>query len=311
MAIKKYIPLTLILVFFAACTSLATAPLPLKDIVFQAPYNKSDEVGFIDSTNGSIEIFPTDDYIIRPVWSHSGNLLFGLARDNQSILAGTPSYWDKDGNQKKCKNLHFSSDQVEPFGDVSEYIVLVADTNLIEVVDMSNCKIQITIVNLSNQGRKSVVGVSYSPINNSLLYGLQDSDLKEGFYQANIIQLDMSTKEEKILAGGLNPSWSPDGSQFAFVKVDGIYILNIGNTIELKVFSKNYRNNMNNEFIDYYSAPYPNWSPDGTKLIFHSCEKEICNGNMEYSIVTLDLSTEKKEVYPQFGLYPDWRPQIP
>ncbi len=61
------------------------------------------------------------------------------------------------------------------------------------------------------------------------------------------------------LTTGMDPSWSPDGSQITFVRWTtpwGIYIINAGGSNESLLFSSNV-------------ARAPVWSPDGSQIAFH------------------------------------------
>lgn len=60
------------------------------------------------------------------------------------------------------------------------------------------------------------------------------------------------------ITNGIDPVWSPDGSQIAFVRWEeprGVWVINADGSGERRVF-------------DWTEARHPSWSPDGTQIVF-------------------------------------------
>ncbi len=81
--------------------------------------------------------------------------------------------------------------------------------------DIATCEEKQFLVDYSDQAGYVVSGFSYSRARQELVYGLVVGP--QGDEQYRLMLLNLTNGMETQLAEGINPSWSPDSSQIAFV----------------------------------------------------------------------------------------------
>ena len=282
--------------FLVGCFS-APRQFPDLEIVYQTGDPDINQLGFVDADGGEPIIWNEMAYIIRPVWSLDGTRVYGTARRYQAVISGHLMYQDQGGKWVECKQW-WRNEQVALFEDAGEPQVLVADGKRIELVDMDHCLTDQIWVDLGNRGSNRIIGFSYFPEKKWLLYGLESDNLQ-------IIKKDMATGVETLLmSGGLSPSWSPDGSQIAFVKEDGIYVMGMDGSAPRRILKRSFL-----IYSDFTS--YPNWSSDGKWLVYHRCEQERCYPMTEYAIFKVNVASGEEQKILQGGIFPDWRKSLP
>ena len=153
--------------------------------------------------------------------------------------------------------------------------VVVNGTWDIVVMELPECEVVQTLVDYSNDpGKYDIAGFSYAPATGELVYGLVINPYKERKYQ--LIHFDTNSGKQMELAEGINPSWSPDGTQIAYLGLDGLYVVSADGQGNKQL--------VNQPFFTPWRAgspwdptPQPRWSPDGKFLIYHRCDNdEIC-----------------------------------
>jgi Tol biopolymer transport system component len=142
-------------------------------------------------------------------------------------------------------------------------------------------------------GRRNVIDLLYdndgawSPDGKFIALSSNRHAIKAGSnFDLEVYVIDLQTYKINQLTNGYgyseNPSWSPDGSEIAFMSDrDGdwdIYIMNIDGS-GVKQLTKN-RN----------SDRFPRWSPDGKKLIFHTDRDE----NIELYMIDVESLEETR-----------------
>jgi Tol biopolymer transport system component len=286
-------------------------PLPNAEIVYQIwNIDTESQLGFVNSNGYGSVLLPVNRYAIHPKWSIDGKMVFGMTRDYQSVLSGTPTYWDANGNYKKCEENRewFNVVQIEPFDKEYETKVLMTDGTIF-LADLESCEKLKVLVDYPNQGGVNVEGFSYFPEKKLLVYSLRRSGVLVDEYD-KIIKIDIVTNSETILGLGFNPSWSPDGSQIAYVQSDGIYIMNANGLNSHRIFPYSFLDR--NGDIDILS-PFPNWSPDGKWLVYHRCNKPTISGCgfSDYDIYKVDIASGVEQKIIEHGIFPDWRKVMP
>ncbi len=303
------------ILILTGCQSTWRQPFPDAEIVYQMEYNVKNEnvwiyeMGFVnaDGTNpviiktGSLfHRIPLGHYIKKPVWGDSGNSIYFLTEGQHDIFQGYSSYWGQNYKPKICKNWYIPA-QIEAVGDG---IALISPPEgKVILVDLKRCKETRLLLDHSDTSDPLVawsIGVSYSPENNTLLFGKKD--LSSGNYQ--LMSLNKTTGKTMVLTEGLNPSWSPDAAQIAFIRSDGIFVMNVNSGQIRQILSGSFFGNY--MYVD--AAPMPRWSPDGEWLVYHRCSngKNVCS-IAESSIYKVEVATGKEVKIVDGGIFPDWK----
>jgi len=107
----------------------------------------------------------------------------------------------------------------------------------------------------------------------------------------------------RYLTSGINPAMSPDGQWVSFIRDDGIYVINTGNSSERLLFPRQYSSG----YSHTQKFPYPRWSPDSNYIVFHDCKTDFCSSKPEeYQIYQLNIETLELIHITSGGLFPYW-----
>jgi len=295
--------------FLTGCQSSWQQPLPDGDIVYM-PYYK--DLGFIQPNGENNQTVEIDRRLSKPVWSNDGKIIFGLSGSGQAgAYSGHPAYWDLDeGRYRICEGDLPFYDQIQGMSNVENpYEVILLDTWDIVVMDLSTCKQVQTIVDYSaHPADYDLAGFSFSPTTNALVYGLvvtlNTTNPKDREYR--IMRVNIDTHEQVHLADGINPVWSPDGTQIAYLSTDGLNVMSSGGSDAKKWIDQ--------PFYDawasgspWYFAPFLHWSPDGEWLIYHRCDTDKICITKDVQIYKFRLSDGLEAIIVQGGAYPSWR----
>ncbi len=284
--------------------------VPKSDIIFQSIVWNPYELNFIQADGSNHQILNLNQSFIKPIWSSDGMIIYGLSSPKwQGSLEeiGFPAYWDiKQHIFKRCdKNLP-AYGQIEEFIHTDDKnIVLLYNAYEIVIFDMNTCQVDKLLVDYNNpSGVYYASGFSYLPQTQELLYGRYTVAEKDRKF--SLRKLSLMTGEEKELAEGINPAWSPDGRQIAYLGVDGLYLMQTDGQQSRKI--------INEQFFDPYSiggpsldSPQPYWSPDGEWLVYHQCNDEYCDLKMATINKIHVLDGMEVNIYTG-GKYPSWAP---
>lgn len=308
--------LSIIVLILTGCQSTWRQPFPDAEIVYQGDNlvetadGSEYYIGFVDSDGSNsvkiktgmlFHVLPFGDYLIKPVWGVDSAQIFALEYGTIQDVMGFAAYWEQGRVLKYCKNWYLP-EQIQGLGSGKALINL--NRKKVLIVDLAKCKEDRTLVDYSNDNpfALEINGISYSLNHDMLLFGLVNESL--GTY--DLMSLDVKTGETNVLGQGLNPTWSPDGAQIAYVQTDGIYVMNKDGTEARKVITQNIP--FDERFWNASSAPIPRWSPDGEWLVYDRCSngEYICS-IAESSIYKVEVASGKEVKIVDGGIFPDWK----
>lgn len=301
----RYLTYFLLGFLLVGCQNIGSQPLPDAEIVYQTDNPEKGRLGFVKADGSNPVVLNERDYVIRPEWSADGSRIYGMIRIQQPLLFGRPAYRDARGGFSECPQW-FNYYQVESFADDNKAQVLIASHKTIDEIDIERCETIKVLVNFLDRGELVVMGISYLPEKQWLLYGRENQSVYISTQQ--IMKLDLLTGVETKLGEGFNPSWSSDGSQIAYVRADGIYIMDADGEHSYRILGFPV---LNIEGRSIVIPPFPKWSPDGKWLVYHRCSGSKCDWDSFYSIYKLEISSGKEQQIVQAGIYPDWKWIVP
>jgi hypothetical protein len=307
-AMKPIITIVLafiILVCMSACQPVFPHNLPDREIIYQESYYG---IGFVNADGQGNQVLELKQQFAKPVWSSDGRYLYGLS-NGKGLSGGYPAVWDLHKQRfKVCDWNHPHFVQIQGLDDPEDpYAVIVNHRNAIILFDIPTCKEKQFWVNYEHQVIHAVNGFSYSRARQELVYGLVVGSYRDRQYR--LMLKNLTTGEETQLAEGINPIWSPDSNQIAFVGLDGLYVISLtdhaAETIQLT----------DEPLFDpwVFSSPaflptWPTWSPDGLWLAYHPRVSEENSERDKFFIYTINIHERRPEAILEGGYYPSWRP---
>ncbi len=284
--------------------------VPKADISFQSEMWGPFVLNFIQADGSNHQIVDIDGNFIKPFWSSDGTTIFGLsnpAGQPPYEFIGYPAYWNiKNGTFKRCdENLPY-------YGQIEEYVdsgnkeeVLLYNISEIVIFDFDTCKKIKVLVDLTEQtGDYAISGFSYFPETKDLLYGRYSVPINDRKYR--LIKLNLQTNKQDEVAEGINPAWSPDGKQIAYLGMDGLYINRADGQQPKQLINRQFFNpdDIGGPALD---APEPFWSPDGVWLVYHQCIDKLCDVK-QTPIFRVRVSDGMEVKIFTGGKFPSWRP---
>lgn len=299
----SYVSLIFVLALvLSGCDFTAHQSFPQAEIVYQTNLYPPHGIGFIDADGFNSVILDVTRDFRKPVWSSDGKTMYGLA-NGKSPFIGYPAYWE-NGGFKECRNWG-DMWYIQRVGDGNGKEVLTSNAHAILRVDLSKCEEIQVIVDYSNHKDvmvNGITGISYAEATQELLYGLETRD--PGHFTAvySVMKMNITNQQALEIARGLNPTWSPDFSQIAYVQWDGIHIMEADGSQDRQVVAHKFGNP---DEIPSDSIPTPQWSPDGQWVVYHLCQSE--DACTEQTIYRLNVASGKVDEIVA-GAYPSWRP---
>lgn len=317
----KFIYLTvvffIIFSFLSACSlgnDLWPTSLPKSDILFQSTMGwRPFTLNFIQADGSNLQKMILDENFALPTFSKDYTFLYGLSSPDGyplSEFGGYPAYWNlKTGQFKRCsENLPlFTNILSDPVEDNPNLVFLNNYTELI-LFNIDTCQEIQKIVDYSNNpGQVHIAGISYSSSRRELIYGLITEKL--GSYDTRVYSLikhKMENGEEVGLGKGINPAWSPDEKQLAYVNEEGIFIMQADGSQTRQILKTKFYPPFGPD-NPVEGAPRPKWSPDAKWLVFDQCETKLCDVK-ETPIYKIRVEDGTLQKIFTGGKYPIWQP---
>lgn len=261
------------------------------------------------SGNGIVFVDEGDLAVFRAGDGFSGPLTVG----NLAVLRNPV------GNPHIC-SLEIRSSQPQIL-DNTALVITPHDT--IEEIDYNQCKINTTLFSLSNYlnvfdvDTRSFMRIASAHISSSshLAVSVEKYAMSETPYLGAILIIDLTDNSVvQVIERATHAIWSPDGSQLAYIGIDGLYIT------ETSTFSVVHFIPINDVTIGELSSiwwrpwlPIPQWSDEGKKLLYHRhLDATYSDFNMNYGIYMFDLVTHNQSRIVENGVNPTWiRSRVP
>jgi hypothetical protein len=282
--------------------------LYISDFYYDAKSNNNiTSLVFQNIDDDSKIIESLDLKFIKPANSFVPHLILGLSGQATPIVLGSPAYIETNvGKIYTCHNLpHKYSGINSTQNDDNPYEVVLFSVTEILMYDLFSCSVVETLKNEPNTSDGIFVGATFKRDSGDLLYGFVRNPFTASA-QYEIVQFNQVSGSEKIITDGLNPSWSPDYSKFAFIRNDGIYLMEmksgeITRIVERPIYFSDLSFSLDER------TPTIAWSNDGAYLLYEFIINDSSFGKYsDYSIYLYQLETGTETLISESGRYPAW-----
>ncbi len=276
---------------------------PDRDIVYQANDGETYQLGFVNEDGKDVILFSTHELrVTEPIWSLDKSMIYfrtivrehpGVENQNRSGYIGMLK--NSDTPRAACENILFPTDRLVPTHDNT--IVLASEGSVLGLIDLAQCEWRKIIVS-SEEGFCSY---ALSTDETTVLYSERHEN------KCMIQSMHLETGEINSLGEGRSATYSPDDKKIAFIRPDGIYVMdrngeNMNELIHFRAVLHESRN--------YYEIPtMPEWSPDGKWLVYHKCitQDGLCETSDDFQIFKLSIANGSEILLIEQGLNPSWR----
>ena len=306
--------LILILFILIGCTS-DSIELPTTEIVYQANMPDSPKIGFVNRDGSNLILIEASDYIVQPTWGDTNQeVYYRDAFTNSALVSqypGTFFYWPDKKTASFCPKEKMAPTWAIQSMPGSNQVLFVDNYASIIQVDPEDCTIVNTLVDYSSDpfGRHLILDASLSLDGRFVIYTDRLLDSTTGEELLSIKKHELASGTTLDLGQGIHATLSPDNQWVAFTWNDGIYLMDADGLRRQKIVSHGAIRNSSLDFEE--SPPAPQWSPDGTYLIYHMCEIEDeqggCSIPSDYGVYLFDISLGEETLLVEGGLYPHWR----
>jgi hypothetical protein len=221
------------------------------------------------------------------------------------------------GNPDICP-FEITTSQLQVLGGS---VLIITRDNTVEEVDYNRCEVVAQYFSLSDHvdvfeaDTRSSLNISSANIfeSDELAVSVEPYHDSETSYLGAVLIVDLTDNSvDRIIEDAANAVWSPDGVHLAYIGVDGLYVVETG------TFSVEHFIPISDLTVPGFYAnairwrpwsPVPQWSQDGTKLIYHRhLDAKYLETNTNYDIYMFDLVTGTESLIVENGVNPTWIP---
>jgi len=277
------------------------------DVVYMSDGpNEYFQLVFLNANDGAKTEAPLNAKFEVPSWSGIDSLMFGLSgKQNTGHFGGYPAFWNLEtGKFKVCDNNLALFLKIQGMDDPERSKeAIVQNLGEIRIIDLATCETQKMIVDYWEKPHLyRILGFSYNPYSESLLYGLIQFEGSE--ISASIIQRDINSGEEIVIGDGVNPSWSNEYEEIAFNNIEGaLFVMNSDGTDVQRILVEPLFNPISEKMPS--NIPFVQWAFNGRGLLYHRCQDRETNLN-NCNVYLLDIESQEESLLAKKGMYPIW-----
>ena len=282
--------------------------LPKADIVFQTiiyddeeSVSGKDKLGFYLLETGEIAYVDWDLHLMDPYYL-SDDTLIAIKKKYYWNLLYESNGWitiiSKDYYVVECNSSEAFGGSIYPY---QGNILFFGESGIV-LIDSKDCSVIKTI--LKRDDLISYKLKASTALSNDGNFLMTSSD----FELIRVDLTDMSIFSYGVY--GILPSLSPDGTKIAYLGYDGIHLIDYDGRNDVLLVEYQAAESINGDFHKRGFPPLPNWSRDGSKLVYHKCIRNLnqsCLGVKDNSIFIYDLETYTETQIIEGGINPSWR----
>lgn len=313
---KKIIVFCILLFFISSCNAnekLVTGKhdffIPNADIVFstiEEPENGEyfgDEIlGFYSFNNHEIEYININENLITPYYLDSESL---VAIDKLGNPGSINEYLGvifflSNRQFQYCTSAEASGGDIHVF----DGNILISNVTSINLINSKNCELMKTVIEAED-----LTTIESSPRISTYDLSNNGVELLISFFSHKIVRVNLPEKDiYKYQFLGMNPTFSPDETQIAYLGCDGIHVINVNGEDDRLIIRYQTHNSDNDDCFSGSNPPAPQWSPDGKRLVYHKCNmiNTSCSEINDYDIFMYDFDNGIEKLIIHRGLHPSW-----
>jgi hypothetical protein len=276
--------------------------IPDGSIVFLPDPDMEKKIGYFTIETLKPRYLKTPENMVKLNWQPESKVFVGLSWYRFLIAARSPLIWGTKINEL-IKSI--SQESLTEFYSIyrftdNEKQVFNAKNKRLWLFDLTTEKVLLTLPDPICNLEFEYGEISFDHHSNCL-FAQVNSNILRLSPDDSIQSYCFSSDRWELVTTGRNPQVSPDGSQLAFTKDDGLYIMDLQHKTERQVLSHDLSNQ------DLFS-PHPEWSSDGTKMVLHVWTKsQKIPGYENATIFLIDLVNNTSLDTGINGIYPSFK----
>jgi hypothetical protein len=281
--------------------------IPKTEIIYLVESDRKT-LGFINGDGSSRQFMDLGILISKPFWQGDGKVLFLLENTKMSVDDGQLLTWEEGKRKHLCSNATWwaINKLIGLYSNTKpEKLMINNQGSQLLLIDPEGCVEVQVIVDASEDTSITLIGGSLSSDQRYLIYTQAKNQFSGENAEYSMIRRDLITGAILDLGHGLNPNWSPDGKEIAYLDLDGIYVMSSDGSNKKHIVSYDLREDeRGNQFG--YLLPEPQWSSDNDWLIYHLW-LQTSKGYSKADIFKVDVNTGIVMKVVENGLFPYWR----